>query len=140
MVYIGQSRCSTIETSIKDHHWHIQLYHHEKSAVAEHGINLGYHIQFLDTSILPKKSICVVHLIKEVIEILLHPDNMVREEGFSLNGLWRLEPAKGYHQSYYPIGKDWPFCVAFPACSGLSSTPPHSYTHCHLSLFPIRED
>jgi hypothetical protein len=46
-VYIGQTRCS-IEIRIKGHHWHIRLYHPDKSAMAKHSSNLGHSIQFQD--------------------------------------------------------------------------------------------
>jgi hypothetical protein len=40
-VYTGLTGHS-IETRIKEHHWHIRLCHLEKSAVAKHSINLGH--------------------------------------------------------------------------------------------------
>jgi hypothetical protein len=55
--------------------------------VAEHNINLGHHTE--DTIILAMKSRCM-ELIREVTEIELHPDNMIREEGFLLSKLWKL--------------------------------------------------
>jgi len=39
VVYIGQTECST-QMRIKEHHWHIRLYDLDKSATAEHSINL----------------------------------------------------------------------------------------------------
>jgi len=66
-----------------------QLYHLEKSAMAEHSINLDHCIQFHDISILAKKSGYMECLIREVIEIGLQPDDINREEGFSLNRSWK---------------------------------------------------
>jgi hypothetical protein len=57
------------------------LYHSKKCAVAEHSINLSHQ----SASILPKKSRCIDWIIKEAIEIELHPNNINREDGFSLN-------------------------------------------------------
>jgi len=70
---------------IEEYHWHIKLYHPDKSFWAEHNSNLGHCIQFNDTSVLAKKPGCMEHIIKEVREIELHPDNLNKEEGFSLS-------------------------------------------------------
>jgi hypothetical protein len=45
-------------------------------AVAENSINLGHRIQLQNTSILAKKSRWMDWVIREAIEIELHPDNM----------------------------------------------------------------
>jgi hypothetical protein len=50
-VYTGQTGHS-VKTRVKEHIQHICLYHPNKSAVAEHSINLGHHIQLQNTSIL----------------------------------------------------------------------------------------
>jgi hypothetical protein len=52
-VYIRQTEWS-IETRVKEYHLHISLEHPEKSAIAEHSINLGHHIQLRNNSILAK--------------------------------------------------------------------------------------
>jgi hypothetical protein len=39
-------------------------------------------------SILDKKSRCMYHIIREVTEIELHPNNMNRKDGFSLSMSW----------------------------------------------------
>jgi hypothetical protein len=46
----------------------------EKSAVAEHSINLGHHIQIHDIIILIMKSGNTEHIIREVTKSELHPD------------------------------------------------------------------
>jgi hypothetical protein len=51
----------------------------DKSAMAKNSINLGQ-----DTSILAMKCRCMEHIIREAIQIELHPDNLNRE-GFSLS-------------------------------------------------------
>jgi hypothetical protein len=58
------------------------LEHPDKSAVAEHNVNLGHHIQFHNTFILTTKTQYVDRIVREVIEIVLHPNNMNREVGF----------------------------------------------------------
>jgi hypothetical protein len=49
----------------------------------ECSIKLGCHIQFQGTMILAVRSRCMEHIIREVIEIKLHPNN-VNTEDFSL--------------------------------------------------------
>jgi hypothetical protein len=57
--------------------------------MAEHSINLGSHIQFNDKSNLTKKPIYMEHIIREVTQTELHPDNMNRKEGISLSMSWK---------------------------------------------------
>jgi hypothetical protein len=76
-----------IETRVKECHRHIGLQHPEKFAVAEHSINLGHQIQ-LNTSILANKSRYKDQIIRGAIEIELHPNNINREDGFSLRS-WK---------------------------------------------------
>jgi hypothetical protein len=65
-------------------------YHPDKSGMAEHSINLGNFIQFQDMGILVMifggmehiqvlRSRCMECIIREAIEIGLHPSNMKRE-------------------------------------------------------------
>ncbi|PNF24785.1 hypothetical protein B7P43_G16339 [Cryptotermes secundus] len=61
----------------------IHLEHPDKSAVAEH------HIQLQNTSIFATKTRYMDPIIRETIEIELHPKNMNREGGFCLNKLWK---------------------------------------------------
>jgi hypothetical protein len=79
-VYIGQTGCSS-KTRSEEHHWHITLYKPDKSALAQHSINLGHCIQFLGTSILVKKSE-LWNALSWKRETGLYPDSMNRE-GFS---------------------------------------------------------
>jgi hypothetical protein len=72
-------------TRTKEHHWHILLYHPDKSAVAEHSINLDNCIQLQDISILAKIFRHISQIIRDATEINLYPNNMEREDGFSLS-------------------------------------------------------
>jgi hypothetical protein len=83
-VYIGQTGRS-IYTRIKEHHQHIRLAHPDKSAVAEHSISRGHRNQLQNTKILSTQSRYMDRLIKEAIEIELHPNNMNREDGVVLS-------------------------------------------------------
>jgi hypothetical protein len=57
------------KTRLKEHQWHIQLEHPDKSAIAEHSVNSGHHIQFHNTSILTTKPGYMDHIIRVAIEI-----------------------------------------------------------------------
>jgi hypothetical protein len=94
-VYIGQTSFS-IETRVKEHQCHIYLEHPDKSAVAEHSINLGHQ----DTSILFTKSRYMDLIIREAIEIELHPNNMNTEDGLRLDRSWKplIHSLKGHRK------------------------------------------
>jgi hypothetical protein len=51
-IYIGQAE-HLIDTRLNRHREHIWLEHTDKSAMAEHSISLGHHIQHHNTSISP---------------------------------------------------------------------------------------
>jgi predicted GIY-YIG superfamily endonuclease len=87
-VYIGQTGHS-IKIRIKQHHQHHELYHPDKSAVAEHTTSLGHCIQFNDACIVAKKPRHMKHIIKEAIKMELHPDNMDREKHSSMSKSWK---------------------------------------------------
>jgi hypothetical protein len=57
--------------------------------MAEHSINLGHHIQLHHTAILSTEPRYLDHIIREVIEIKHHPNNMNRENGFCLSKSWK---------------------------------------------------
>jgi hypothetical protein len=87
-VYIGQTGRS-VDTRLKELQRHIRLEHPDKSAVAEHSINLGHTIQLQNTTILSTKPRYMDRIIREGTEIELHPNNMNREEGFCLTKSWK---------------------------------------------------
>jgi hypothetical protein len=68
---------------------HIRLEHPDKLAVTEHSIDHGHRIQFHNASILATKTSYMDRIVREAIEIALHPYNVNREGGFCLSKSWR---------------------------------------------------
>jgi hypothetical protein len=82
-----------VDTRLKEHQLHIRLEHLDKSPVAEYSIDLGQCIQLHNTSILATKTRHMDHIIREGIEIELHPNNMKRKGGFCLSNSWKSPSA-----------------------------------------------
>ena len=87
-VYVGQSGRS-VHLRIKEHERHIRLAQTDKSAVAEHSFGLDHIMKLKDTTLLATKTRYRDRLIREAIEIEMHPNNMNRDRDFNLSKSWK---------------------------------------------------
>ena len=87
-MYIGKT-IRSIQTRIKGHHCHIWVGRPDKLAVAEYRFNHNHILQFEDTWILSIVPGNMEQLIRDAVQLELHPNNMKREHGLTLNGSWK---------------------------------------------------
>jgi hypothetical protein len=97
-VYIAQTGHS-VDVRLKEHQ-HIRLEHPDKSAVAEHCINQGHRILFHHASILNTSARYMDRIVREATEVVLHPFNMNKEDGFCLSRLWKYFICSLKHSGY----------------------------------------
>jgi predicted GIY-YIG superfamily endonuclease len=86
-VYIGQSDRS-VHLRFKEHDRHLRLAQTDKSAIAEYSFNHDHRINY-KTNLLSIETGYMERLIREAIEIKLHPHNINREESLHLSKAWK---------------------------------------------------
>jgi hypothetical protein len=78
-----------MDARLKEHQQNIRLEYPDKSAMAEHSVDLGHRIQLHNIPVLATKTQYMDRIITEATEIKLHPNNMNREVGFCLSKSWK---------------------------------------------------
>lgn len=88
LVYIGETGRS-VGTRITEHKRSVKTRDIVRSALSEHNIQSGHKILFDESTILAKSSFYYNRKIREGIEIFKHPNNINRDQGWSLSPMWQ---------------------------------------------------
>ncbi|XP_046400913.1 uncharacterized protein LOC124167151 [Ischnura elegans] len=88
LAYVGETS-RTVEARIKEHKRHIRLCQPEKSALAEHSLDMAHSINFDGTKILCRSDGYWDRIVKEGIEIRLEDKRLNRDYGQNISQIWR---------------------------------------------------
>jgi hypothetical protein len=77
-----------LETMYKECTWHIHLYQMFRLVVAGQNIETWYCIDFIDITVLARTAACMDNLVKETIEIPVHPNGFNRDMWFTISCSW----------------------------------------------------
>lgn len=86
-VYIGETG-RKISTRIKEHERCTRLGHYSKSALAEHWLETGHTAQYDKSEMIAPSQGYFSRKHREALEILKHPTNLNRDNGYQVNPIW----------------------------------------------------